>query len=76
MNAPLTPVHVALFDAVAGALRESGASQAEATDALVDVACWLAGVTTAGTPEGRHGLAHTIAIRAFNAAQRPAFREV
>jgi hypothetical protein len=60
-----------LFDAVTGIVRESGASPAQATAALVDIAFWLAGTTAAESPAHCQALEH-----AFNSAWPPAFRAV
>jgi hypothetical protein len=71
----ITPLHLALFEAVTGVLRESDTSPAEATAAMVDIAFWLAATAAEDSPHA-HALAHAIATRAFTAASKRMFLEV
>jgi hypothetical protein len=76
MGTVITPVHLALFEAVTGILHDSGASPADATAAMVDITFWLAARATEESRERSIELAHIIANRAFTAAWKPAFRQV
>ena len=76
MSEAITPVHLALFEAVTGILRDSGASPADATTAMVDITFWLAATATEDSRAHSYALAHVIANRAFTAAWKPTFREV
>jgi len=76
MGTVITPVHLALFEAVTGILRDSGASPDDATAAMVDITFWLAATATGDSPSRSQALAHAIANRAFAAVWKPTFREV
>jgi hypothetical protein len=76
MSTVITPVHLALFEAVTGVLRDSGASPADATEAMVDITFWLAAAATEDSRARSHALARVIANRAFTAAWKPTFQEV
>jgi hypothetical protein len=75
MDTAITPVHMALFEAVTGVLRESGASPAEGTAAMVDITFWLAAAAAEDSSSSSKALAHLIASRAFTGAWKPTFRE-
>ena len=76
VSTTITPVHLALFDAVTGILRESGTPPAEAAAAMVDITFWLAAAATAQDSTGSQALAQTIASRAFAGVWDSPFRQV